>query len=64
MKWFDYVVNYFDAFDGKYEFLYALQNKAYVTNHELINCQNQLLTDLINIHAHSNLVSKYVSLHS
>ena len=64
MKWFDYVVNYFDAFDGKYEFLYALQNKAYVTNHELINCQNQLLTDLINIHAHSNLISKYVSLHS
>ena len=64
MKWFDYIVNYFDAFDGKYEFLYALKNKDLVTNHEVIHGQNQFLTDLINIHAKSSLISKYVSLHS
>lgn len=64
MRLIDLVFSYCDIFAGKYDFLHELHNKKRITNSELINANNQFLTDLINCHAKSNLLNKFVSLNS
>ena len=64
MKLLDLIFAYYDVFEGKYEFLTKLQNSKSVSNDELIKAHNQFLTDLINTHAKSSLIGKYVSLNS
>lgn len=64
MKLVDLIFSYYDVFEGKYDFLIDKYRSESVSTDELINANNQFLTDLINTHAKSNLLSKYVSLHS
>ncbi len=64
MKLTDFLLTYFDVFEGKYDFLAAKHNLKGVTEQALIEANNQFLTDLINTHAKADLISQYVSLNS
>lgn len=64
MKLFEFLSTYYDAFEGKYDYLLRRYDSKSITNNELIKANNQFLTDLINTHAKANLVSKYVSVNS
>lgn len=55
---------YFDIFKGKCDGLIKIKNAQILTKQELVNRHNQLLSDLINMHAKSNLVTQYVSINS
>ncbi|MCH2056407.1 MAG: hypothetical protein MK214_07300 [Thalassotalea sp.] len=64
MNLVDSFYTYFDIFGSKYNYLVDVHNSALVSEHDLINANNQFLTDLINAHAKSGLLSQYVSLNS
>lgn len=64
MNIFNSIFAYFDAFSGKCDYLLDLRQSALVSEKELINANNQLLSDLINSHAKCDLLSQYVSLNS
>lgn len=64
MKLLDMTLAYFDLFQGKYKYLVELHHSDVASKQEIINANNQFLTDLINSHAKSDLVSQYVSVNS
>jgi len=64
VRLFNQLISYFDVFAHKCDFLQNLHQKNGVSKHELINANNQLLSDLINLHAKSTLLCQYVSLHN
>ncbi|WP_448211451.1 hypothetical protein [Colwellia sp. MEBiC06753] len=64
MEFFNSIVASFDIFDGKYDFLIDLHRSNNASEDHLIDANNQLLTNLINSHAKSDLISQYVSMNS
>lgn len=58
------IIAYFDVFKGKCETLVNQRHTKVLPESDLINANNQLLSDLINMYAKCGVVSQYVSLNS
>jgi len=64
MKLLELFVSYYDVFEGKYDFLRDIYTANSISEPDLISANNQFLSDLINTHAKSCLISKYISLNT
>lgn len=64
MTLFNAIHAYFDIFKGKCDNLINIRSSKTQSKQELLNCHNQLLSDLINTHAKSSLIAQYVSINS